>query len=154
MVVSRFVSFRAFFGWSWVASATALACALAACTSESKRQSASLLGAVDRYRRASNEEKPARVADIESVSVTEPEVVAAKAACISAVTSSAAGLTKKRAVEIAVRRLERKELAPESAEAQALPLELDVASKLLDEGHAAMGRCEEQTDVLRKKYEL
>ncbi|MFO0678056.1 MAG: hypothetical protein U0169_16090 [Polyangiaceae bacterium] len=127
---------------------------VAGCDAETKRDATALVGAVDRYRRASNEEKPSRVDPIAAVVVHDPELVATKATCLEAAQSFARGLAKKRDVEKALHRIETKELASDSAEAAALPGTLDEAAKLVETGHAAMGRCEERTDLLRKKYGL
>lgn len=128
-------------------------CALA-CGNPAKREAASLVSAVDRFRRAGNPSKPQEARTIASVACADPEVCAAKEACLAASEPTAKALALKNEVEHGVSDLEQKKLSPDDPVARSLPEKLDQAQHLLEEGHGKMAACDEKVGRLRIKYGL
>jgi hypothetical protein len=127
--------------------------AFAACA-DSKREAASLVGAVDRYRRAENKDKPEAAAALETVECHEKDVCDAKTACLAVSRPTARGLVIKREVEEKIGDLEAKRLDPDAEAAKALPEKLDEASRLLEEARAALPGCDAKILNVRHKYGL
>ena len=126
---------------------------LAAC-SPAKREAASLVSAVDRYRRAENANKPALAGVLETVACTDREVCEARDACLATSRPTTKGLLLKHEVESALSDLHAGRLSADQAGARALPSKLDEAQRLLDEGHASLSACDAKLTSLRLKYGL
>ncbi len=127
--------------------------ALPAC-SPAKREAASLVSAVDRYRRAENVAKPTQAAVLERVACTDRDVCDAREACLASSRPTSRGLILKSEVEAALANLHAGTLAAGDATARELPSKLDEAQRLLDEGHASLSACDAKITALRLKYGL
>ncbi len=123
--------------------------ALLACSGSVKRETASLVAAVDRYERADDASKAAQAQEVAAVPCSAAAVCEAKRACLAAIGPTARALTLKDEVSARIDDLQAKRLAPDSPEAQALPGKLDLATKLLNEGRAKMSDCERKLADLR-----
>jgi hypothetical protein len=123
--------------------------ALLACSGSIKRETASLVAAVDRYERADDASKGAQVQAIAAVACSSAQVCDAKRACLAAVAPTVRALALKEEVSARIEDLQSKRLAPDSPEAQALPGKLDLAAGLLKEGRAKMPACEKKLSDLR-----
>lgn len=134
--------------------ALALPLSLTACDGEDKRRAASLVAAVEQFRRAENAARPARVEAIRAVACAPDDVCRARDACLASAEPTAKALTLKAEAENAIGRLERGELAKDAPEARALPQKLDDAQRLLDEGHDALAACDDALIALKRRYAL
>ena len=130
-----------------------LAALVAAC-SGAKREAASLVAAVDRYRQADPAGKVERAKDLAAVPCTDAEVCAAKAACFASAEPTALGYSLKAEVESSLDDLKAGRITKDQAEARDLPQKLDEASRQLDRGQAALGACDTKITALRVKYAL
>jgi hypothetical protein len=126
-----------------------VACGASSCSPSAKTEAATLIGAVDRYRNASDEAKLDRARAVGSVRCSDSSVCKAKRACEDAVVPSARALAIKDQVSERVRDLREGRLAPDSPEAAALPEALHEAERLLAEGRAKMPECERLLIALR-----
>lgn len=122
---------------------------LLACSGSVKRETASLVAAVDRFERAEDTSKVAQVQAVAAVACSAAQVCDAKRACLSAIEPTAQALALKEEVAARIEDLQKKRLSQDSPEAQALPDKLDLASKLLKEGRAKMPACEKKLADLR-----
>ena len=125
-----------------------------ACSSGAKREAASLVSAVERYRRVENIQKPAEANTIAAVACTDREVCEVKAACIAVSEPTSKGLALKAEVERGMADIEAKRIPVDSDEARALAPKLETASNLLEKGRAALAACDEKVLALRLKYSL
>jgi hypothetical protein len=133
--------------------ALAALAALVACTS-TKRESASLVEAVDRYRKAEMSAKGPLADALEAVPCDAAEVCAAKAACVAAARPTVKGAALKREVEIALADLHAGRLTQDEAASRGLAEKLDQATQLLDEGQAKLAGCEARITALRLEFWL
>ncbi len=132
-----------------------LALALLVCSCASgKRESASLVAAVDRYRKAEMRAKGPLAEAIEAVPCTQAEVCAAKEACLAAARPTAKGVALKAEVEGALADLHAGKLTQEDAASRGLAQKLDQATQLLDEGYAKLSVCDARITALRLEYGL
>ena len=122
---------------------------LLACSGSVKRETASLVAAVDRYERADDASKGAQVQAVAAVACSAAQVCDAKRACLAAMEPTAQALALKEEVAARIEDLQNKRLSQDSPEAQALPGKLDLAAKLLKEGRAKMPACERKLADLR-----
>jgi hypothetical protein len=127
---------------------------LASGCSTAKREAASLVSQVDRYRRAENVTKTAEAGVLETVTCTDRDVCEAKDACVKTSRPTGRGLALKSEVEAALADLGAGKLTREQAGAQSLPGKLEEAQRLLDEGRAALPACDAKVMALRLKYSL
>jgi hypothetical protein len=123
-----------------------------ACGGSAKREAATLVAEVDRYRRADNAFKAAEAQRIAGVPCTDPKVCGAKRACLAAIDTTVRALTLKDEVARRLADIERKRISPESPDAQALPGKLDEAERLLNEARAKMPDCEKKLTDLQLEY--
>jgi hypothetical protein len=131
-----------------------LACVatLAACSGSGKREAATLVDAVDRYRRADDAGKEAQGQAVAAVACTDSRVCDARQACVAALEPTTRGLALKDEVVRRLADLEQKRLAPDSPEAEALPGKLDEAERLLKDGRAKMSACDARLTDLRVAF--
>jgi hypothetical protein len=127
--------------------------ALAACSS-AKPEAASLVSGVERFHRASNEERPARADALARVDCHDPEVCAAKTACVEAATATATALRLKVEAEETLDDVTTGKRDPKDPAVAGLPAKLDQASALLTRGRDAMPACDQKILVLRERYGL
>lgn len=130
-----------------------LALAAPGCSS-GKREAASLVAAVDRYRRAEMAAKSPLADALTEVPCTDDEVCAAKLACVASAGPTVKGASLKAEVEKALADLRSGKLTQEQASQEGLPQKLEQASSLLSEGEGKLGRCEALITALRLKYGL
>lgn len=123
-----------------------------ACDAPAKREAEQLVSAVERFRRASNAEKPAMVDAIRAVACTDGEVCRAREECLASAEATAKALRLKSEVEQSLGALEKGQLAKDSPEALALPSKLDAAQALLEQGHGRLAACDDQTMALKRKH--
>jgi hypothetical protein len=126
-----------------------LAALCAACSGSVKRETASLVAAMDLYERADGAAKQAQAQAVAGVACSVAQVCDAKRACLAAIGPTAQAFALKDEVSARVEDLQAKRLPPDSPEAQALPGKLDLATKLLNEGRARMPECEKKLADLR-----
>jgi hypothetical protein len=131
---------------------TLIAASFIACAGSAKREAATLVAEVDRYRRADNSSKAAEVQRIAEVACTDAKVCGAKRACLAAIDPTARALTLKDEVAHRLVDIERKRISVDSADAQGLPAKLDEAEKLLNQGRAKMPDCEKKLADLELEY--
>ncbi len=122
------------------------------CATGAKGQAAALVAAVDRFRRADVASKAAEAAAVAAVTCTDANVCGAKNVCLAAIDPTARALALKNEVALRVADIEARRLAPDSAEAQALPSKLEEAGKLLRQGHEKMGDCERRLAELQMEH--
>jgi hypothetical protein len=134
----------------------ALAVLVAATTScaPGKREAASLVEAVDRYRRAEMASKGPLADALDAVPCTVTEVCAAKTACIAASRPTAEGVALKAEVETSLAALHAGKITQEEAASRNLPAKLGRAGLLLDEGYAKLPACDARITALRLRYGL
>jgi hypothetical protein len=130
-----------------------LALVLGACAS-GKKESASLVAAVDRYRRAEIGAKGPLADAIADAPCTDEAVCAAKLACVASAGPTVKGAALKAEVERALADLRSGKLTQDAAAQMGLPQKLDTASSLLSEGEGKLGRCDALITALRLKYAL
>lgn len=123
-----------------------------ACSGPGKREAATLVDAVDRYRRADDAAKEAEGQAVAALACTDPRVCDAKQACVAAMEPTTRGLALKDEVVSRLADLEQKRLAPDSPEAGALPGKLDEAERLLKDGRTKMGACDARLTDLRVAF--
>ncbi len=126
--------------------------ALVACESPKKREAASVVAAIDRFRAADNREKPALAKELLAVPCADPEICAAKKACTDMAEPTARAIELKSEVEVGLARVEKGELAKDSPEAQGLPQKLDEAERLLNQGRRGLEACDDRVLRLRGAY--
>jgi hypothetical protein len=107
---------------------------------------------MDRFRKADNAAKPARVDSLRDVKCSATDVCAAREACLGSAEATAKALRLKSEVEIGLSAIEKGTLAKESPEARGLTRKLDEAEELLKQGFAALQPCDAQILALRRKY--
>ncbi len=134
--------------------ALSLLLALSTGCAPGKREAASLVAAVDRYRKAEMAVKGPLATAIDSVECSAAEVCAAKAACSASADPTAKGAALKAQVESSLADLHAGRITQEEAASRGLEAKLDLAAKLLDEGHAKLSACDAQITALRLKYGL
>jgi hypothetical protein len=123
---------------------------LFACTSPAKQEARSLVGAVDRFHKAENPDKPAAADALEKLPCTDEEVCAAKEACVKGTSPMAKALRKQREVEQAIAAFDGS-IPKDDPRARALPAELDEVDRLMRESQDAMPACDEKITSLRVK---
>jgi hypothetical protein len=114
-----------------------------------KRETASLLAAMDLYDRADDATKGVQAQAVAAVACSAAQVCDAKRVCLEAIGPTAQAIALKNEVSARIGDLEARRLPPDSAEAQALPGKLDLAAKLLNDGRAKMPECEKKLTDLR-----
>jgi hypothetical protein len=134
--------------------AVLVALSLFGCGSGAAREAASLVAAVDRYRRLDGASKAAQASAVADVACSDAQVCAAKQACVAAIVPTTRALALKDEVTARLADLQANRLAPSAPEAQALPDKLDEAERLLHEGRDKMGECEKGLTDLRVRYRL
>jgi hypothetical protein len=127
--------------------------ALAACGT-SKPEAASLVASVERFHRASNDERPARADDVAKVVCEAPDVCEAKTLCTAATTPTGKALRLKHEAEAILGDLEAGRRQKDDPDVQALARKLDDATTLLTEGHEKMPACDMKILILRERYGL
>ena len=131
---------------------TALLSAAPACADPAKAEAASLLAAVDRFRRAEYPGKASMLPPLREVACTDRDVCATKDACIAHAEPLVAAIAMKSEVQRKMDDPEAGILDPDTR--AALIAKLDDASKLLDKGRAAQAACDQKTIELRMRYRL
>jgi hypothetical protein len=130
-----------------------LVLALSACTS-TKREAASLVAAVDRYRAAPMSAKAPLADALDAVPCTAAEVCAAKEACAASSHPTVKGVALKTEVEAALAELHAGKLTQDEVASRGLASKLDQATQLLEEGQAKLAVCEARITALRLEYGL
>lgn len=129
-----------------------IAVGVLACEGGARREADQLLAAVERFRRAENAEKPARVDAIRAVVCTDVDVCRAREVCLASAEATAQALVLEREVERGLAAMEKGELPKDAPEAKALPAKLEEAERLLKQGHADLGKCEAETSALMRRF--
>jgi len=129
-----------------------LSCACCACANAGKREAASLVDAVDHFRRADDATKATLAPSVDGVGCSAADVCEAKRACAAAIDPTARALALKSEVELRYADIERGTLDAHSPEASALAVKLDEATRLLQEGRARMPDCERLLTDLKARY--
>jgi hypothetical protein len=127
--------------------------AAAGCASDKPAASA-LVVAVDRFHRASNDERPDRADELAALACEDAEVCAAKKACVDATKATAEALRLKHTAESTLADLEVGKVVRADPAVTGLPAMLERASHLLEEGQKAMPACDRKILGLRQRYGL
>jgi hypothetical protein len=128
--------------------------ALVSACSTSKPEAASLVASVERFHRASNDERPLRADDLTNVVCTAPDVCGTKSLCVAAIGATAKALRLKHEAETVLADVEAGRKSPDDPEMRALPDKLNQATASLKEGHDKMPACDQQILILRERYNL
>jgi hypothetical protein len=124
----------------------------AACTATGRRETAALEDAVDRFRHSQSQSRAELAQVVAGVPCTEASVCDAKTACLAGIEPTTRALLLKDEVASRIGDLEKKRLAVDSPEAQALPGKLEEATRLLEIGRTKMTDCERRLIDLRLRY--
>lgn len=124
----------------------ALALLFVACTSQARTETQQLVTAVDRFRKASNAEKPSHVDAIKQSPCTDAEVCTARATCLESVEATAKGLSLTAQAGTLM-----KNVVPGD---DTTPIErmLDDAKKSNELGMKKLGDCDDQLMALKRKH--
>ena len=126
---------------------------LVGCSGPGKREAAALTEAVDRFRAANTDAaRSAQAQALATFACSDAKVCDVKRTCVEAVEPTAMALALKNQVTVKLADLEAARLAPDSAEAQELPVKLDEATRLLREGHTKMDECDTKLTELRVTF--
>jgi hypothetical protein len=122
------------------------------CTPRSKAadETTLLVAAVDRVRAAPNENKAATVPTLEAVPCTVDAVCATKRLCVEFAKRTVDGIALKTEVEKSLADVKAGKLAPDSEAAQSLYGKLDESAKALKEGEAALLKCDQELQRLKR----
>ena len=110
--------------------------------SSAKPEVAALAAGVERFHRASNDERPARADALAQVACEDKEVCAAKALCVEAASATATALRLKDEVKAVLADVERGKTSQADPAVKDLPAKLDRATELLESGRTAMPACD------------
>jgi len=131
-----------------------LCLALSACASVGKRETASLVAAVERFETVDPSAKRGAADSVRASPSSDAEVSDAKRVCVEAVDATIEALALKAEVETRLGELERDAAAPTDPAMQELPAKLDKSEALLRQGRDAMKACDAKVAALRMKYDL
>ncbi len=121
--------------------------------STAKPEAASLVAGVDRFHRASNDERPARADALTQADVRGSRGLCRQSrCCVAATTATATALRLKHEAELLLHEVEGGRLDRQDPEVVALPAKLDRASALLEKGHDKMPACDQKVLILRERY--
>lgn len=127
---------------------------LVGCESSERREAASVIAAVQRFRSADNASTPAMVEALRATPCQAPEVCKTRDDCVAVGEATSKALRLKSEVERGIAALESGALAKDSDQARELPKKLDEAEVLLKQGHTGLGRCDEQVQALKRRHRL
>ncbi|HVH43190.1 MAG TPA: hypothetical protein VM925_12635, partial [Labilithrix sp.] len=119
-----------------------------------RRDAATVVAAVGRFRGADNASTPAMVEALKATPCSAPDACNARDECVATGEATAKALRLKAEVEKGLAALEKGTLANDSAEAKALPKKLDDAETLLKQGHEGLPRCDELVQGLKRKHRI
>lgn len=119
-----------------------------------KSEASAVVGAIDRFRDADNDHKPEMADALEKVGCSDPEICAAKDACMKVARPTARGLRLQREVKDGLADVESGKLSKDDPAAKALAGKLADADALMNTAEAALTDCTEHTTALRIKYSL
>jgi hypothetical protein len=128
------------------------ASAVASCGRSARSEAVALTNAVDRSRKAGAATRSVEVKKVEDFPCTAEDVCAAKLSCAEALERTAQALDIKDKVAARLGDIEAKRLAPDDPEAEALPDQLDMATRLLGQGRVKMSICDARLAELTVKY--
>lgn len=134
-------------------SAAALA-ALPGCDSAERRDAASVLIAIQRFRTAPNETLPSMVDNLRSTPCASTDACKARDECLALGELTARALRLSNEAEQTLAALKKGTVAESSPEALLVPKKLDEASALLKQGHEGLPRCDEAVQALKRKHHL
>jgi|GEM_PF-1006653 len=126
----------------------------AACDSAERRDAATVVAAVGRFRSADNASTPAMVEALKATPCTSPEVCKTRDDCVATGEATAKALRLKSEVEQGLTALEKGTLSKDSPEAQELAGKLDEAESLLKQGHEGLAKCDERVQALKRKHRI
>jgi hypothetical protein len=132
--------------------ALAAALALGCGSGSGKREAMSLIAAVDRYRQAPMASKAAPEDVLEKLACSDPEVCAAREACLASARPTIRGVALKQQVEATLADLQAGRLTKEQVAAMGLAQKLDDASHAIGEGQGNLPGCDAKVTALRLKY--
>ena len=121
--------------------------ALAAAGCHAKDEARTLVGAVDAYRAASNDDKPKKAAAIDAVACTDEEVCKAKDACRKSADATAKGLELQAEIQEALK-------DGGNADPDVMQKKFDEANSDLAEGYGELEDCRAKCERLRERFGL
>ena len=111
-----------------------------------KTEAREVVAAVDAYRAASNDDKPARADALDKVACTDEQVCAVKAVCTKSADATAKGLRLSHEVQA---------LASDGGNnSYDVGIKWQQARDDLEEGHGMLEDCRVKTEALRERYGL
>lgn len=127
-------------------SVVAFSVVLAACTSAARTETQQLVTAVDRFRKASNTEKPSHVDAIKQSPCTDAEVCAARAICLESAEATAKGLSLTSQAATLMKTVAKGD--------DTAPLErmLDDAKQSNELGMKKLGECDDRLMALKRRH--
>ena len=134
-----------------VAAAALAAAPLGGCD-HGREETAALASAVDRFRGASDAEKPAAAEAIAAVRCTDRDVCSAKAECLAVATASVKAAAIQKELQGKLADLHAGRLAPDAPEAAALPGKVDEAEREVAEAKSHVESCDAQLKILQRKH--
>src|SRR5262249_19179023 len=132
----------------------ALVLLAAACDSAQRRDAASVVAAVERFRVADLPSTPAAVDALTKTPCASQETCDARDVWARAGAATARSLVLKDEVGKTIAAVESGALPRESPEAQGLSKKLDEAEAALKAGHDGLPACDERVQALKRKYRL
>lgn len=127
---------------------------LVACESRERREAATVVAAVRRFRSADNVSTPAMVDALKATPCTSSDACRARDDCVATGEATAKALRLKSEVEKGLMALEKGTLSKDSPEAKVLPNKLDEAEILLKQGFEGLARCDDQVHALKRKHRI
>jgi hypothetical protein len=109
-----------------------------------KEEARALVAAIDAYRAASNDDKPARADALDKVACTDEQVCAVKAACMKSADATAKGLRLQAEVQAFAKGHE--------GDPDTMAAKWKEANSDLAEGYGLLDGCRKQTEALRDRY--
>lgn len=122
--------------------------------SHDKQEAGAVIHAVEQFRAAPDEGKTLKVAELTGVTCSTQEICDVKLECLKWAEPTAKALAIKVQAANLLADVKNGKETPDDPNIKSLPDQLDLASKLLEEGHAELQPCEEKLTGLRIKYRL
>jgi hypothetical protein len=118
---------------------------LLATACHSKDEARALVTAVDAYRSANNDDKPARADALDKVACTDEEVCAAKKACRKSADATARGLRLQAEIQAAIQ-------DGGKPDPDAMQKKFDQANSDLAEGYGYLEECRTKIEALHQRF--
>jgi hypothetical protein len=125
---------------------------MVACSGSGRRESSTLIEAIDRYRVASDASKPGQAQLVAAVPCSAIAVCEAKRVCFDAIDPTTRALAIKDEVAARIVDIEERRLSVTANDALSLSDKLDEADRLITKARSKMSECERRLADLRAQY--